>query len=95
MFASTEAAPPVRSTLVDGIPITQNMDRQVSNTVPTIEDTSEFKVVTNGLGAHSMGTCQAARSTSQRRRGTKSISRIGLRIHAAGCRTQREHLGKQ
>lgn len=37
--------------LVDGIPITQNMDRQISNTVPTIEDTSEFKVVTNGLGA--------------------------------------------
>jgi hypothetical protein len=37
--------------LVDGIPITQNMGRQLSNTVPTIEDTSEFKVVTNGLGA--------------------------------------------
>jgi hypothetical protein len=37
--------------LVDGIPITQNMDRQISSTVPTIEDTSEFKVVTNGLGA--------------------------------------------
>jgi len=37
--------------MVDGIPITQNLDRQISNTVPTIEDTSEFKVVTNGLGA--------------------------------------------
>ena len=37
--------------LVDGIPITQNIGRQLSNTVPTIEDTSEFKVVTNGLGA--------------------------------------------
>jgi hypothetical protein len=37
--------------LVDGIPITQNLGRQISNTVPTVEDTSEFKVVTNGLGA--------------------------------------------
>ena len=37
--------------LVDGIPITQNMDRQLSPTVPTIEDTSEFKVVTGGMSA--------------------------------------------
>jgi hypothetical protein len=58
--------------LVDGIPITQNLGRQISNTVPTVEDTSEFKVVTNGLGAQ-YGHLSGGAVDLSTQAGTKSL----------------------
>jgi hypothetical protein len=37
--------------LVDGVPVTGGLVHNVSNSVPTVDDVQEFKVITNGISA--------------------------------------------